>query len=86
MEFELLQKIVNDDGKIDYNKNLVSTLKEDDFEQRYEIPLHDVKKTMLGSLIKTKNYKDGNGWTNFTFTRVLPLFQVCQTRYALIFK
>ena len=27
------------------------------------------------SLLKTKNYREGNSWTNFTFTRVFPYFR-----------
>ena len=75
VEFELWQRIVKDGGKIDCNKNLASTLKEEHFEKRYEVPLHDMKKTLLASLLKAENYKKGNGWTNFIFTRDLPYFR-----------
>ena len=54
MEFELLQKLVNDDGKIDYNKNPLTSLKEDHFEKRYEIPLHNVKKSTAGFTSQSK--------------------------------
>ena len=66
---------VKDNGKIDYNKNPASILKEEYFEKRYKIPLHVVKKTLLASHLKTKNYKDGRGWTNVTLASVLPYFR-----------
>ena len=60
---------------IDYNKNPASTLKEEYFKKTYEIPLHDVKNLLVVSLHEAKNYKKGNGSTNFNFTRVLPYFR-----------
>ena len=50
---------VKDNGKIDYNKNPASILKEEYFEKRYKIPLHVVKKTLLAHILKQRIIKMG---------------------------
>ena len=43
---------------------------------RYMIPLNYLKKPLLTSILKAKNYKKENRWTNFPFTTVLPYFRI----------
>ena len=54
-EFKIWPKIVNDYGKIVYNKNPPTSLKEEHFEKRYEIPLHNVKKSTAGFTSQSKD-------------------------------
>ena len=55
VKLKLLPKIANNDGKIDYKKNPSTNLKEEHFEKRYEIPLHNVKKSTAGFTSQRKN-------------------------------
>ena len=54
-EFKIWPKIVNDYGKIVYNKNPPTSLKEEHFEKRYEIPLHNVRKSTAGFTSQSKD-------------------------------
>ena len=43
---------------------------------RYLTPHNYLRKPLLTSTLKGKNYKKGNGWISFTFIRVLPYLRI----------